>query len=232
MVFEVSTAKKEILQKLTEQPWTPTELAEELDKSRNTIYNHLTDLHDQGLLTKTAVPAKTRPRTQYSIDDGFMQYIAVLPGQYTEQSLPLTPEKQSVLRAWSIPQEEFHPYVENYWWSIKNSTDLNYRDDIKAVAVYGSVARGQADTDSDIDLLVITADHATAETVADHFGSTRIETENGSKIGMTETYSIKDYRNSRAHGSDFLENIRGELHIIYDPEAILQQPEKVLINEQ
>lgn len=43
VVFEVSTAEKEILQRLTEQDWTPTDLADELDTSRNTIYNH----HDE-----------------------------------------------------------------------------------------------------------------------------------------------------------------------------------------
>lgn len=232
MVFEVSTAKKEILQKLTEQAWTPTDLAEELDKSRNTVYNHLEDLHKQGVLTKKQVAAKTRPKTEYSIDDGFIQYIAVLPGQYTEKSIKLTPEKQAILRIWSVPQEEFQPYIENYWWSIKNSADINYRDEIKAVAVYGSVGRGEADKDSDIDFLVITKDKDTEDIVSQNFGSTRIETGEGSKIGMTEAYSMKDYRNSLAHGSGFLENIQNELHIIYDPDRVLQNPEKVLEDEQ
>jgi DNA-binding transcriptional ArsR family regulator len=77
--------------------WTPTDLAQELDKSRNTVYNHLESLYDQGVLTKTQVAAKTRPKTEYSIEDGFMQYIAVLPGHYKEKSLELTPEKQTVL---------------------------------------------------------------------------------------------------------------------------------------
>lgn len=232
MVFEVSTAKKEILQKLAEQAWTPTDLAEELDKSRNTVYNHLEDLHNQEVLTKKQVAAKTRPKTEYSIDDGFMQYIAVLPGQYTEKSLKLTPEKQTVLRIWSVPQEEFQPYIESYWWSLKNSADVNYRKEIKALAVYGSVARGEADKDSDIDFLIITKDKETEEIVSKNFGSTRIETGEGSKIGMTEAYSMKDYRNSLAHGSGFLKNIQDELHTIYDPDKVLQNPEKVLENEQ
>lgn len=232
MVFEVSTAKKEILQKLAEQAWTSTDLAKELDKSRNTVYNHLEDLFEQGVLSKKQVEAKTRPKTEYSIDGGFMQYIAVLPGQYTERSFKLTPEKQAILRIWAIPQEEFQPYIENYWWSTKNSVDVNYRKEIKAVAVYGSVARGEADEDSDIDFLVITEDKETEEIVSQNFGSTRIEAGGSSKIGMTEAYSMKDYRNSLAHGSNFLENIRDELHIIYDPDKVLQNPETVLENEQ
>jgi len=230
MVFEVSTAKKEILQKLTEQAWTPTDLAEELDKSRNTVYNHLEDLHNQGVLSKKQVAAKTRPKTEYSIENGFMQYIAALPGQYTEKSIKLTPEKQTVLRIWSVPQEDFQPYIESYWWSFKNEVD--YRGDIKAVAVYGSVGRGDADKDSDIDFLVITGDKETEELISRDFGSIRVEAEDGSKICMTEAYSMKDYRNSLAHGSGFLENIQDELHIIYDPDKVLQDPDQVLGNEQ
>lgn len=227
MVFEVSTAKKKVLQKLSEQAYAPTDLAEELDKSRNTVYNHLEDLYNQGILSKKQVAAKTRPKTRYSIDDGFINYIAVLPGQYTQKNLKLTPERQPVLRIWSLPQEEFQPYIESYWWSIKNSVDINYREEIKAVAVYGSVARGEADKDSDIDFLVITEDKDTEDTISQNFGSTRIETGESTKIAMTESYSMKDYRNSLANGSGFLENIQNELHVIYDPERVLQHEDDV-----
>jgi len=232
MVFEVSTAKQEILEKLAEQDWTPTDLAEELGKSRTTVYNHLNELHQNGILTKQKVAAKTRPKTEYSIGNGFIQYVSVLPGQYQEKTLELTPEKQAALRIWNIPQEEFHPFIEHYWWSIKNSADLDYRDEIKAVAVYGSVARGNADQDSDIDFLVITKDEDTADTVSTNFGSLRIKANGTAKIGLTEVYSMKDYKNSLAHGSKFLENVRDELHAIYDPEKVLQNPEKVIRNEQ
>jgi len=108
----------------------------------------------------------------------------------------------------------------------------DYQDEIKAVAVYGSVARGEADEDSDIDFLIITEDKKTREIVSQNFGSTRIEAGGGSRIGMTEAYSMEDYRNSLAHGSDFLENIQDELHIIYDPDEVLQNPQEVLESEQ
>jgi hypothetical protein len=38
------------------------------------------------------------------------------------------------------------------------------------------------------------------------------------------TYSLEEYRNSLAHDSDFLKNIRKELHSIYDPDNVLQDP--------
>ncbi|PSG99219.1 MAG: hypothetical protein BRC29_03780 [Nanohaloarchaea archaeon SW_7_43_1] len=225
MVFEISTARKEILQKLSEQAWTPTELADELGKSRNTVYNHLEDLYDQEVLTKKKVKAKTRPKTEYSIEDGLIQYITVLPDQYAQKNVKLTPEKQTVLRIWSLPQKEFQPYVERYWWKLKNK--LDYRKDIKSVAIYGSVARGEADEDGDIDILVITEDKKTKKLVSEEFGSIRLESEEGSKICMTEAYSIEEYRKSLENNSDFLNSIKDELHIVYDPGRIFQNSEKV-----
>ena len=232
MVFEISAAKKQVLQELTQQAWTPTDLADELGKSSNTIYNHLEDLYDRGILHKEQVSAKTRPKTEYSIGDGFVQYVAILPGQYVERSLELTPEKQALIRVWNVPQPEFHPYVENFWWRLKHSADLRYREDIEALAIYGSVARGEADEESDIDFLVVTSDESSEETVAEQFGSTRIDAAGGAKIGMTEVYSMQEFEDSLAHGSDFLESIADELHVLYDPRSVLQHPGKVLANEQ
>lgn len=230
MVFEVSQAKKEVLRKLTEGAWTPTDLAEELGKSRNTVYNHLEELHGRGVLTKRRVAAKTRPKTEYSIGRGFLQYIAVLPGQYTEKSLSLTPERQAVLRIWAIPQEAFQPFVENYWRQLKGA--LDYESDITAVAVYGSVARGEADEDSDVDFLVVTDDEEAEKFVSRRFGSLRIEANGKSKIGMTEAYSLEEYRTSLARGSEFLKNVGDELHVVYDPDGVLRNAAEVVESEQ
>ena len=231
-MFEVSTAKKEVLRKLAEQPWTPTDLADELGKSSNTVYNHLDELQDLGVLTKKQVEAKTRPKTEYSIGDGFMQCVAVLPGQFTEKTLPLTPEKQAILRIWDIPQEELHPFVQQYWWTLRNHAALDYPEDVVAVAVYGSVARGDADEDSDVDVLVIASDEEAEESVSTHLGSVRIEDGDDARICLTETYTAESYRNSLAHGSNFLENVQDELQIIYDPGRVLQHPETVIEDEQ
>lgn len=45
---------------------------------------------------------------------------------------------------------------------------------------------------------------------------------------MTETYTLDEFRNSRAHGSDFLDNIQTELHVIYGPDRVLIRPEAVI----
>lgn len=227
-MFEVSQAKREILRMLAEQDWSPTDLAEELEKSPGAVYNHLHELEEQGVLTKQQVSAKTRPKTVYSIGDGLIQYVTVLPGQFREGSLKVDETKEVMFRIWAIPQEEFHPYLERYWWSMRMSADIDLEDEIEAVGVFGSVARGEASEDSDIDLLVITSEEGLKSDVEYGFGSTILEFEEKSRLGMTEVYTTEEYRNSLAHGSDFLTSIRGELHPLYDPERILLDPEVVL----
>lgn len=230
-MFEISTAKREILQRLAQQDWSPTDLAEELDKSPETIYNHLHDLEEQGVLSKTQVPAKTRPKTVYSIGDGLVQYVTVLPGQFQEGSLPVSETKEVMFRIWAVPQEEFHPYLERYWWSLRMSADLDLGRDVTAIGVYGSVARGEADAESDLDIIVVTPDEDGKSDVEYGFGSVILESGGGSLMGMTEVYTEKEYRNSLAHESDFLTSIQSELHPIYDPDRVMVELEQVIRNE-
>lgn len=231
-MFDVSGAKREVLRMLAEQDWSPTDLADALGKSPESVYNHLHELEEQGVLTKSQVPAKTRPKTVYSIGDGLIQYVTVLPGQFREGSLTVDLTKEVMFRIWAIPQEEFHPYLERYWWSMRMSADVDLEAEIEAIGVYGSVARGEATSESDIDLLAITSDEGAKSDVEFGFGSTVLEIGEMSRLGMTEVYTVEEYRNSLAHGSDFLTSIQGELHPIYDPARLLIDPEQVILSEQ
>jgi len=213
MMFEISDARKEVLEKLVENDWTPTDLADDLGKSPETIYNHLNAFADQGVLTKKQVAAKTRPKTEYSIGDGFVQYITVLPGDLEEKILDLDPHKEALFRIWNVPQSEFHPYLEEAWRRFRKNSAVT------AVAVYGSVARGDADEDSDIDLLLLV--DGSKQEIQDEFGTVRLEEDGQTKLAMTQVYTVADYKESLGQGSDFLENIQDELHIIHDPERIL-----------
>lgn len=215
MSFEVSSAKREVIRKMTERDWTPTALAEELDKSTSTVYNHLEDLTDDGVLQKQQVAGKTRPRTEYSLGDGFVQYIAAMPEGFSERSLPLDWSKRAILRIWAIPQPEFHRYLEELW------SQINHYDNVKAMAVYGSVARGDADTDSDIDVLLIAAHRDAEKILNEELSMTLIRTEEPNKISAATVYTEEDYRESLDAESDFLRSIQEELHVIYDPEGIL-----------
>ncbi len=218
-MFELTRAKERVLRKLAERDWTPTDLAEELGVSRNTAYNHLDDLERLGVLTTRKVAAKTRPKTEYSVGDGFFQYVAVLPGQFERDALDVTPNKRAMFRIWAVPQPEFHPVLERYWFELKTDDDIELREDVVAVGVYGSVARGDADEDSDVDVLLVLDDESLEPPVS---GAKIIQTERGSRLCMTETFSRTDYRESLAQGSDFLENVLAEIRPIYDPNRLFQ----------
>lgn len=222
IVFEVSTAKKQVLKKLADRDWSPTDLADELGKSPGTIYNHLHELADKGVVTTRQVAAKTRPKTEYSIGDGFVQYIAVLPGRFAEDTLALDANKAAFLRIWLIPQPEFHPYLEELWWQLKQE------DGLRAAAVYGSVARGEADADSDIDVLLLAENAAVEERLVEEYGSCRLTVNDQTKLCMAEVYTLSEYHNSMVHGSEFLTNVQKEAHLIYDPDRLFDRPEAVI----
>lgn len=226
-MFAVSQAKKRILKKLAEQDWTPTDLAEDLGKSPESVYNHLNELAEQGILTTRQVPAKTRPKTAYSIGEGFVQYIAVESGRLQEGTFALDDYKGPLFRIWTLPQEEFHPFLQTYWWRLTHSPDITLQEDVRAVGVYGSVARGDANEGSDIDVLIITGDRESAQTVTDRVGSVRIETGSGARIVLAEVYTVEEYRNSWMHGSQFLQEVLPEVHTVYDPDRVLDNPDAV-----
>lgn len=223
IVFELTRAKERVLRKLAERDWTPTDLADELETSRQSAYNHLDELDRLGVLTTRKVAGKTRPRTEYSIGDGFFQYVAVLPGQFEHEALDVTPNKLAMFRIWSVPQPEFHPFIERYWFELRTEADVEFREDVAAVGVYGSVARGDADADSDIDVLVVLESEATEQAVS---GAKIIQTDRGSKLCMTETFGRQEYRDSLARGSDFLLSVLDEIRPIYDPDRLFQPDER------
>lgn len=223
-MFEVSAAKAEILRQLVRRDWTPTDLAAELGKSTAAVYNHLDDLAERGLLTRTQVPAKTRPKTEYSIEDGFVHWLVALPGMYQERGLRLDAHKAALIRIWAVPQAMFHPYLEVFWWDLRRDAELSLADDVVAIAVYGSVARGDADQDSDIDVLAVVDDDADVEAIRASLGVVRVEIPAGSKLAMTMLYTTEEYRSSLAQGSRFLDAIRDELHVLHDPQRFLSPP--------
>ncbi len=214
-MFEVSEAKKRILEKLVERNWTPTELAEELELTTQTTYNHLNQLEQKEILQKKKIKAKTRPKTQYSIGKGFVQYIAATPGNLEIKTMKLNKNKKALFRIWSTPQPEFHPYLEELWHQLKKENE------IQAIGIYGSVARGEADQDSDIDTIIITKTKQKEKEIKEKYGTKPIKTQKGTKLIMTQVYTIKSYKKSLNHQSDFLTNIKEEIIPIYDPEGIL-----------
>ncbi|SHH68216.1 nucleotidyltransferase domain-containing protein [Halobaculum gomorrense] len=70
----------------------------------------------------------------------------------------------------SIPQGEFHQPVQAFLQQIQEELD-----DVVGVVLFGSVARGEADRASDIDVLVIVAEDKTAARRAVQSGVSELE---------------------------------------------------------
>jgi predicted nucleotidyltransferase len=154
-----------------------------------------------------------------------------MPGRYAESSCRLTATRRVTLNIWAIPQEAFQPAIEAFWSALRFDDDGRYFEDVVAVALYGSVARGHADRDSDIDVLVLTDSESSRAAVSERFGSMRLDVGPRSTIVSAEVFTTNEYRDAIERGSHFLERVRDEQHVIYDPEGVLHHPETMVGDE-
>lgn len=228
-MFSVTRAKRRVLERLSERDWAPTDLADELGTSPEAVYNHLAELADLGLARTSQVPAKTRPKTAYSIGRGFIQFFVVAPGTVAERRITLNDHNEPLVRIWTLPQAELHPFLQEFWWVLTHQSDARLGEDIRAVGVYGSVARGAADPDSDIDVLLVAADETVAESLRERVGVLRLEATGDSRILLAEIYPVDEYEASLDHDSHFLEAALADLHPLYDPDRIFVEPDSTEI---
>ena len=140
-----------ILKLLAENNKTQTELADSLNISMPSVYSQLKYLEEHKLVYREKErKGKTRPFTEYSLGRGFVYFIEAVPNEAKKVYLEVDENIKRHLRIWSVPQKEFHYPIEKFWWDAEN-----YIDDIEFIAVYGSIAKGNAREDSDIDVLII-----------------------------------------------------------------------------
>lgn len=111
--------------------------------------------------------------------------------------MSVTETKEVMFRIWAIPQGEFHPYLERYWWSILLDSGINLDEDVMAVGVFGSVARGDDGENSDIDILVVATGEGSNSTLETVLGSAVLRFEDKTRLGLTEIYTEEEFRNSR-----------------------------------
>ncbi|WP_410767409.1 nucleotidyltransferase domain-containing protein [Haloferax sp. DFSO60] len=125
-----------------ETEFTMNELANETDYSRSTVWRAVELLDELGVLDIR----ETTQRKYVSIDNGHL-------------------EKDDPILA--IEQAEYHEPVRAFVARVKSAVaDTNGIDSLVGVLVFGSVARGEADRKSDIDLFVlVSGDRTTARRV-------------------------------------------------------------------
>ena len=138
--------EREVLELLLERPRSPTEVADELEVSVQTASRTL----------KQLVERESAERTREGGDRGYKQYRAQVfagyDGRLFERTLDLTDTQRLVTSVLKVPQSEFQQCC-CLGWFFGDDVDLSLH--AEAIVLYGSVARGEATKESDIDLLVV-----------------------------------------------------------------------------
>jgi predicted nucleotidyltransferase/DNA-binding transcriptional ArsR family regulator len=210
--------EREVLKLLLERPHSPTEVADELDVSVQTASRNLKQLVEREFAERTR-DGEGRGYKRYRVKE-FAQVFAGYGGELLDRTLPLTVDKQTVLSVWKVPQPEFHPILLAY---IFVPLRTEGETEVSGIIVYGSVARGEASADSDIDLLIVCEDKVdtneihgkTGEATGGRppFSNTRVVSE--------EWFTLSEFHDGLDAGSQFLRNVLDEGIVLYDPEGVI-----------
>lgn len=194
-------ATNDILRLLLDNPYgtfTIRELSRLTEHSTYSIKSAVDVLEDNGLVTAAS--------------EGNRRPVGI---NRTQVSKPDDP----VLR---IPQPEFHE-------PVRTALDRLHAelDDVRGVLVFGSVARGQADRQSDIDLWVLTdsrSEQHRANEIAKQLGQERFD-------GERYEFQVMVESTDSAHGyADRLTDIFTDAITLHGSEALQQLKEEVLTN--
>lgn len=205
----------EIIKILTAGNKTPTDIAKIMKISLPGLHKHLMDLERAGMIQKAdATKGKTRPYTTYTIGKGFVYFTKAIGGIAEQGLIEADENVKAQLGIWAIPQKEYHYYIESFWWQAQE-----FIEDIDAIAVFGSVAKGNARENSDIDvLLLVKKDVKKFEKM---FGAIAVGKKGKKAMVMAQVFEINDFNNSLRKGSKFAKEVISNHKTIYDPNEIL-----------
>ena len=100
------------------------------------------------------------------------------------------------------------------------SADFSLKEDIESIAIFGSVARGDAKRGSDIDVLILAKN--SVEIMEEELSAVVVGERPG-KVFMAKIFTPKDFEASLRKGSKFAKEVLKDLTIIYDPNNFLQK---------
>lgn len=205
----------EIIRILAKGNKTPTEIARIMNISLPGLHKHLAELERKGMIKKAdAIKGKTRPYTAYSIGKGFVYFAQAMKGNAEQGFIEADENVKAQLGIWAIPQKEYHYYIEALWRQLQE-----FIEDIDAIAIFGSVAKGNAREGSDIDaLLLVKKDVNKFER---KFGTIAVGKKGGKAMVMAQVFETNDFKNSLKKGSKFAEEVIKSHKVIYDPDEIL-----------
>ena len=219
----INDTERETLALVARRPRSPTEVADELGVSVQTASRTLRNLAGEGLVR--TVRGSQRPDARgyklYSATD-FAALFANVGGELVDEQLSVGRVERMAISALRIPQSEFRAAVLSYLF--QPGAD-RYREHVEGIAVYGSVARGEAGPDSDVDLLVLLDTDPESvgvrQSVMDRRTVTVGETTRTSVLSKTYM-TVDGFEESVAAGSQFLQSVLDEAIVLYDPNEVFR----------
>lgn len=212
-----SEIKWKIVESLSKKDKAVTELAREFNTSLSNISQQLSELEASDIVKKTGKTEKGagRPLVKYSIGEGFVFLVEAMPKEARKTFIEVDENIKTHLRIWSIPQKEFHYFVESFWWELQD-----YLDDVESVAVFGSVAKGDAKPDSDMDVLLLARQN---QNILEKKFSAKIAGQKGKgKMIMSQVFSMTDFESSLKERSAFAGEVLNSMVVIHDPNGFLR----------
>ncbi|WP_414838315.1 nucleotidyltransferase domain-containing protein [Candidatus Nanosalina sp. VS9-1] len=181
----VSGYKQEVLEHLLENPgymFTVNELAEKVSGSYNSVNNFLRELEEFDI-----VSFQKKGRTylvQYNQDSRYHEVIKTL------------------LRADNTPLEETARE-----WAEKFYENSGLKDEIRSIILFGSVARGTAGPNSDVDILILVEGYTGTEDIKEQARKEAKKLHLDFEL-VPVVESVEEFRNNLVHGKRFETNVK------------------------
>jgi predicted nucleotidyltransferase len=96
---------------------------------------------------------------------------------------------------------------------LKSSLLKEFGDKVKSIVVYGSVARGEADEESDLDVFIVLEDNSIYRRVSDIAYKIDLKNRTATSIFWATPEELMKYLKN---GSPFIENVASEDFVLYD----------------
>jgi predicted nucleotidyltransferase len=96
---------------------------------------------------------------------------------------------------------------------LKSSLLKELGDKVKSIVVYGSVARGEADEESDLDVFIVLEDNSIYRRVSDIAYKIDLKNRTATSIFWATPEELMKYLKN---GSPFIENVASEGFVLYD----------------
>lgn len=186
--------KAEVLKFLKDNPddfFSINEIAEKTSGSNPSVKSFLQDLSDLGLV-------KFRKKA----------------GSYLVEYNPDSRYDNVVEAIFGAEIEDMRKQAERFAYDLFNHTDEEFQEKLFSIVLYGSVARGTADANSDIDILVLVDDTADKDNVMDkalEVAKKRSDSEN-EVVPMVET--TQEFQDNFDQANRFETNIIREGKIL------------------